>query len=298
MDLERSLSDGVIVVDKGFFLWLRSENFLTRSQRSATRAVKHKRTHMSMGKHNSKKQKNANGASILPKTPVQSTFDESALSALTNTIEKSLNGSKSRSNQNIDAQISQSIRESGFKKSKSQKGISSEPSTSKKRDASGNLKARPPNSIKFDRDVLLQEILNLGGTEEDLDLIGDADSEDDYTSAAANSLVDDSQFAKELSKFVTGLGIAGQPEEAPEDLDEEDQSGEVDIQDLGDSGEEGSEGDEWEDMSMKEIHSASSPPTKPKDIRIVEKSAKETNRLVSMTTIMTQRTLKLTLLDF
>jgi ribosome biogenesis protein MAK21 len=75
----------------------------------------------------------------------------------------------------------------------------------KKRDARGNLRKG-----KDDRALLLEEILALGGTEDDLNLIaGVTSDEDDTTEERTQSAITGGKFALELSQFVASLGIEG-----------------------------------------------------------------------------------------
>lgn len=91
-----------------------------------------------------------------------------------------------------------------------------------KRDAHGNVKpagkAKTESSISVsknhngdandDRNALLKEILALGGTEEDLDLVAGVKSDDEDLEGIDGSPQDKS-LKKELAKFVAGLGIEG-----------------------------------------------------------------------------------------
>jgi ribosome biogenesis protein MAK21 len=54
---------------------------------------------------------------------------------------------------------------------------------------------------------LLREILALGGTEEDLDLVADALSDEEDEPSTTRP---DNKFRQDLAKFVAGLGIEGQ----------------------------------------------------------------------------------------
>ncbi|OBT56616.1 hypothetical protein VE04_01669 [Pseudogymnoascus sp. 24MN13] len=175
-----------------------------------------------MGKHGT----NTGKASkkVKPNTPSKNTsaqslpsFDESALSALTDKIEKGFNKGASSDSAQKPA-----------KKDKSKlNGASHSKDTApgKKRDAEGNVKTPTKSNKATDRkpkqaeggaaaegsarDILLQEILALGGTEEDLDLLDGVESDDEDVEGTQPK-VDDPKFAKEFSKFVAGLGIEGQ----------------------------------------------------------------------------------------
>ncbi|KFY73132.1 hypothetical protein V499_06776 [Pseudogymnoascus sp. VKM F-103] len=175
-----------------------------------------------MGKHGA----NTGKASkkVKPNTPSKNTsaqslpsFDESALSALTDKIEKGFNKGAS----------SDSAQKPAKKDKSKPNGASHSKDTApgKKRDAEGNVKTPTKSNKATDRkpkqaeggaaaegsarDILLQEILALGGTEEDLDLLDGVESDDEDVEFTQPK-VDDPKFAKEFSKFVAGLGIEGQ----------------------------------------------------------------------------------------
>jgi ribosome biogenesis protein MAK21 len=197
-----------------------------------------------MAKRNNKVAKGAKAATgangdALP------TFDDNALSALTAKIEKGFGGG-------APAKADQASQPKEKKGSKSRNGLvvgkdkwtTRSPAVSRgtKRDAHGNAKvdaksrpAKKPQEAgsKDARAVLLEEILALGGTAEDLDLVVDAvsDVEDD----APAQISADKTLQKELAKFVAGLGIEGQSADANEesadeaklehDLNSEDEAG-------------------------------------------------------------------------
>ena len=149
-------------------------------------------------------------------------FDEKALLSLTEKIEKGFgtnktpqhkpdNQSQSKKNAKNAAAPDQS------KPKNKAKGL--EPRQGNKRDARGNKKPQNEESTKGngpkqqqngntkeESDVLLQEILALGGTEEDLQLIADAVSDDEDLDAGSAARPDKS-FRADLAKFVAGLGI-------------------------------------------------------------------------------------------
>ncbi|TVY75572.1 Ribosome biogenesis protein NOC1 [Lachnellula suecica] len=164
-------------------------------------------------------------------------FDENALLALTAKLDQGLGGgdaqeagaphTKQKKGKDVDGSAG------ALKKSKAQ-----EKSRGTKRDAHGKPKANGNGSGSKqssaskaedkgdDREALLQEILALGGTEEDLDLVVDAMSDEEDT--AGPKAPADKALMKELAKFAAGLGIEGQSggdAEEPED-DEEEEAGE------------------------------------------------------------------------
>jgi ribosome biogenesis protein MAK21 len=161
-------------------------------------------------------------------------FDEKALSALTAKIEKGFGEGKSQ--QPGDPHHGQK----GGKGAKHERPARAqlrtkpvEPARGTKRDSRGNAKvaggqqssAKHTNtSGNDDRAILLKEILALGGTEEDLDLVADAIYEEDNHSTTA---LPDTSFRTELASFIAGLGIE-------EELDEVDSDGsDVEVTDNG-----------------------------------------------------------------
>ncbi|KAL3420690.1 CBF/Mak21 family protein [Phlyctema vagabunda] len=145
-------------------------------------------------------------------------FDENALSALTEKIEKGFNKSGSKSSTAEVAKASPKSKNVKSADSSSKKQAKSDSGRGTKRDAQGNAKAGGSGSggqktgsktqgatSTNDREILLQEILALGGTEDDLDLVADAASEDEED----NTEGPDKSFQKDLAKFVAGLGIEG-----------------------------------------------------------------------------------------
>ncbi|CZT05077.1 related to MAK21-protein required for 60S ribosomal subunit biogenesis [Rhynchosporium agropyri] len=167
-------------------------------------------------------------------------FDEQALLALTAKIENRFgkNSSKterlgqgspegSKASRSSKPEKSSKSQKSNIKECKGEsKTKAPELVRGTKRDASGKVKiasnsagksktqpskGRDDNG-KDDRATLLQEILALGGTKEDLDLVADAvsEDEDDETSTTKSP---DKSLRKELASFVAGLGIEGQVQE-------------------------------------------------------------------------------------
>lgn len=155
-----------------------------------------------MGKK-SKKNSSASsgGAAAAPK------FDEQALNKLTKSIETTINSKSPKTAEKNS---------NGPREGKA-------PKQGKKRDSQGNVKDRSESNSADDRETLLQEILALGGTEEDLDLIAGAVSDDEDLGGAAPA-TSNKDLKKELAKFVAGLGIEGHVEEESAG-EEEDQDG-------------------------------------------------------------------------
>ncbi|KAH7330062.1 CBF/Mak21 family-domain-containing protein [Rhexocercosporidium sp. MPI-PUGE-AT-0058] len=177
-----------------------------------------------------KNKKLAGGVVDLPnsKSDTFATFDEQALSALTAKIEKGFGKSKSKSEGQVEARDSshsyKQEKTSAKPKDKEGKSKTKAPELVRgtKRDAHGKAKvAGKPTPLgqtaptksrgdngKEDRATLLQEILALGGTEEDLDLVADAVSDEDGEGSGTTGLPDKS-FRKDLASFIAGLGIEG-----------------------------------------------------------------------------------------
>lgn len=191
-----------------------------------------------------KNKKSATGASDAPNSKIDAlaSFDEQALSALTAKIEKGFGKSKSKPEGQPEAPASgrSHKQEKLSLKSKDRDGKGKPKAKAPelvrgtKRDANGKAKAavKPTSnsqngrkeargeSDKDDRATLLQEILALGGTEEDLDLVADAVSDEDDEGPSTSSLPDKS-FRKDLASFVAGLGIEGGVQEDEDSAAEE-----------------------------------------------------------------------------
>jgi ribosome biogenesis protein MAK21 len=246
-----------------------------------------------MGKHR-KPSGNGPGPAAKADADVLPSFDEKALSALTEKIEKGF-GKKTKApqqladNGNGNHQKARPSNGRGESDSRT-KAKKSEHNRGKKRDAQGNVKAagkgkaesssRETNTknggANEDRDALLKEILALGGTEEDLDLVAGAASDEDVEED--NVQAQDKSFKKDLAKFVAGLGIEGaavddvsEPEAEPEEEAEEDWEEASDL----DSPEESDVSDEPEE-AQKKPH-----PALP-DTKKMDASSKGPNRLVSI----------------
>jgi ribosome biogenesis protein MAK21 len=159
-------------------------------------------------------------------------LNEEALHALTARIEKGLGGDNSKAG--VDT-ITDRLREQGGRRSSSKPKQTSklnivELQRGTKRDANGNAKIAGKRSKdrnitenehgNDDKAALLQEIMALGGTEEDMDLVADVASDDEVFSNTDLSL--DPAFRKELAGFVSGLGI-----EKSVDIPEEDSADEA-----------------------------------------------------------------------
>lgn len=216
-------------------------------------------------------------------------FDAKALSELTEKIDHGLKKTTPKT-KNERANTSEAS-----KKSSSATRERSETGRGIKRDSQGNAKANHRShgsklskdtkaisgSTGNDREVLLQEILALGGTEEDLDLVADADSDDEGLAGnGMNATVSDRSFHNDLAKFVAGLGIesnlvvdAGESENEAEDTWEDASAGDLDVE------EEYRDSESTAEDGEEELAAPVAAPSEP--VRISASSSKDQNRLVS-----------------
>jgi ribosome biogenesis protein MAK21 len=165
------------------------------------------------------KQTSTSAAENLP------SLDEKALVALTAKIEKGFRTGKSAQQTPGARKRTQKKANNGLASAEESKSKATtevpEPSRGSKRDARGNRKSSSAGTTSGSRSrhehnrdaqdektILLQEILALGGTEEDLDLVAGALSEDEDLDADSSTIPDKS-FQKDLANFVSGLGIDG-----------------------------------------------------------------------------------------
>ena len=151
-------------------------------------------------------------------------FDESTLSSLTEKIEKGFrNASASKSDPLANRGfVPQKQSSKSAKKQQKAKENHKHSLTGKKRNAEGKVKetvhddptphkttkSRNKNGLAYTRDILMQEILALGGDEDDLNLVASIESsEEDVNERSSQLSPVDAKFTKELSNFVAGLGI-------------------------------------------------------------------------------------------
>jgi ribosome biogenesis protein MAK21 len=152
-----------------------------------------------------------------------STFDETALAQLTNKIDKTLSKSTD------DGAKGKRKRQDGpanAPKAKKRQLVETAPETSQRK-SGGSGKPKPG---KMSKEALLEEILALGGDEDDLDLIANIDSDADEDEPKPKPKVDNEapvgkKFKDELAKFASSLGFDQLP--ADEDIEdaEEDERG-------------------------------------------------------------------------
>lgn len=200
-------------------------------------------------------------------------FDENALLALTGKIEQGL-GKKG-----APAEEASSHKQNTGKEKKSKKSKNTENSRGTKRDAHGNAKSSDHSQLAKhkkggatdDGSVLLQEILALGGTEDDLDLVAGAPSDDEDVEGSGTA---DAALQKELAKFVAGLGIDGaNGGEAEEESEPEDEVEGVSENEL----------EEASEQDSPAVPAKVLAPTVPATKKPETTSVKEGNRLVSAT---------------
>lgn len=188
-------------------------------------------------------------------------IDEGAFAGLRQKIEQRLKdqssgkgNSKKNDKLNASAQQSPATKEKqGTPKTGKRQEASAQ---GKKRDRNGEVIARDEKKGGKDKqykptagakkannaDTLRQEILALGGTEEDLELLADVDSESEVegTSSKSKAKGGDDDLRKELSKMLEAAGHV-----VPDDLAENEVEEEEDLEDE-DAQDEGSEGDSEE----------------------------------------------------
>lgn len=197
-----------------------------------------------MGKPKTKQAKFKKGQSSALDTNGLPSFDESTLSSLTNKIEKGFRNSATSKSDPLANRSFLPLKESK-ESAKMQQRAKRSPQTSltgRKRDAEGNVKEEvrddptPRKTAKFQnkkrqaytRDILMQEILALGGDEGDLNLVASIESSEEVNEGAAQLSPVDAKFTKELSNFVAGLGIndmISRRSQEPESSEDEIQDG-------------------------------------------------------------------------
>jgi ribosome biogenesis protein MAK21 len=216
----------------------------------------------------------AKSASKAQKLPA---FDEGALSALTEKIEKGFQKAtastpnKKGSPDSLSKSLKTTPRSTGGKKRDAQGNVKPADTSKQNKSSKSETKKAKSGAKTVDRDVLLQEILALGGTEEDLDLIVDVESDSDELEDDNKESVPDLKFAKEFSKFVAGLGIEGQGDEEPSDAGSEEDGPEDDAE-------------QWEDVSVKSAEKSAIATPAPilKTESKTTKQSNDPNRLVSI----------------
>lgn len=194
-----------------------------------------------MGKKRSKAQNGAKPA-----------FDETALSKLTAKIDTDLANPKSKSKpkdkkQKDERPAKRKRSENDVKDATPNKRQAQEP---KNRTAKPSKKASKESTTPKDKKAeLLQEILALGGDENDLDIVAgvDSDAEEGQESKPKEAPVEtDKALKNELAKFAAGLGFE---KVRDEDAATDDEGEEEEVEEESEAADE--EEDEWEDDSQQ-----------------------------------------------
>ena len=202
-----------------------------------------------------KKSRSSNGAAESHKNQEDSklpSFDENALSVLTAKIERGLDKKQpdtkdgKTSSKSLDHGRSKPALPAKSSGPKSKSKATPPASRGVKRDASGNAKftgnrsERAEGAEENTRETLLQEILALGGTADDLDLVADAPSDED--GEYETNIPVDKSLQRDLARFAEELGI-----EKSSEKEQREESGD-DVED----GWEASELDSMDDASVVE----------------------------------------------
>jgi hypothetical protein len=142
-------------------------------------------------------------ARFASKTTTSDKFDSQALSS---SAEKSPHKAKVSIQRNLQNRSSLQA-QCHRKLARGARGAEGRPGAGKKRDARGKVRK---GKDEDDQAALLNEILELGGTAGDLDLVASvASDEDGILGDRANPAKVEREFAMELSQFVSNLGIKG-----------------------------------------------------------------------------------------
>lgn len=182
-------------------------------------------------------------------TPSVPEFDAGAFAGLRQKIEQRLNASsaKGKSKQNDKTKPSADKPPTNKAKEAAPKpGKNQESGQGKKRDRNGEVishedkkgaKGKQEQSKKKggkDDEALRQEILALGGTEDDLDLVAGVDSESEVEGEAskAKSKGGDEDLRKELSKMLEAAGHVVPDDLEDDEVEEEEEAPENDIEDV------------------------------------------------------------------
>lgn len=209
-------------------------------------------------------------------------FDEAALSKLTAKIETDLANPKPKSKPKNQQQKD----ERPAKRKRSENDVKDATPNKRQAQEPKNRPAKPskkdPKESKNPKDKkaeLLQEILALGGDENDLDIIAGVDSdveEGQQAKPKEASAEMDKALKKELAKFAAGLGFEKVRDEDAATDDEQEQA-EEESEAADEEGEE-AEGDEWEDEDEPE----SEPEQDTKEPAAEKQSRSAAGKLVSM----------------
>jgi ribosome biogenesis protein MAK21 len=182
------------------------------------------------------KEKSSTGANAVPVADSKSAgesfpqLEEGAFAGLRQKIEQKLKNeqaakqhkSKNKKTQNVDKSTPKKEKEAAPKSEPKREIKSDKNNKGKKRDRNGEVIAREEKKAGGNQDdTLRQEILALGGTEEDFDLLAGVESESEVevaseTQKKSKNKSDDDSLRKELSAM---LSAAGQV--VPDDIEDE-----------------------------------------------------------------------------
>ncbi|KAJ5777313.1 hypothetical protein N7520_000559 [Penicillium odoratum] len=209
-------------------------------------------------------------------TSTEPQIDESAFAGLRQKIEQRLkdqSSNKGKSKKNDKSKAPAEAAPTKQEKEAAPKAGQSQDSSAhgKKRDRNGEVIAREEKkegknktgkfSKKVDDDeTLRQEILAMGGTEEDLDLLAGVDSESEVEGVSAKA--GDNDLRKELSKMLEAAGHVVPQDLAEDEVEEEDEE----------EAEESAEEDEGEDQDISDVEN--SEPEDVSDMSEVEEAPK------------------------
>ncbi|KAJ5152087.1 CCAAT-binding factor [Penicillium capsulatum] len=196
-------------------------------------------------------------------TPSVPEFDDNAFAGLRQKIEQRLNNQntgKGKSKQNDKAKPTQKPAAKKEKEVGPKPGKNQESAQGKKRDRNGEVIARDakkggdkkkeqPKKGGKDDDALRQEILALGGTEDDLNLLAGVDSESEVEGETkGKSKGSDEDLRKELSKMLEATGHVVPDDLEDEEIEEKKQPAEDDIEE-----------DQEENVSEDDVQDSSEP---------------------------------------
>ncbi|KAJ5939692.1 hypothetical protein N7466_002826 [Penicillium verhagenii] len=215
-------------------------------------------------------------------TPNEPQIDESAFVGLRQKIEQRLkdqSSAKGKSKKNDKPKAPVEIAPAKKEKEVAPKATKAQDSSAhgKKRDRNGEVIAREEKKEGKNKvtkspkkggndETLRQEILAMGGTEEDLDLLADVDSESEVEGVNAKS--GDNDLRKELAKMLEDAGHVV-PQDLAEDEVEEEAEEDAEVEDISDV-----EDSEPEDVSdISEVEEAPKPKEKKPEILIPKEYA-------------------------
>jgi ribosome biogenesis protein MAK21 len=215
-------------------------------------------------------------------------FDDGAFAGLRQKIEQRLNNQSSgKGKSKKDKKPQPSIETAKKEKDTPKAGKNQGSAQGKKRDRNGDVIAReeqkgdqkkqgksegPKKSIK--NDTLREEILALGGTEEDLDLLDGVDSESEVEGAPSKGKKGgDEDLRKELSKMLEAAGhvvpddleddeAEAEEEDAEAEAEDEDEEDDIEEDDI-EEADDGSEADSEDASEPEESDIEEAPPVKP-----------------------------------